>query len=162
LAFGQTLLTNAGALEPRDRLEALDPRSGNLLWKRPPLTSMTVAGPTVAVGEDPAALVALGTDGVKLWQREGRLVAASEHRVFMYGPSALEPHAGVFARSTAKLQAVDTRTGRVLWAHAAQPPGDSEGAADDELLVLRGEGNLELVAFEAATGKLRWRESGAN
>jgi outer membrane protein assembly factor BamB len=103
LAFGQTLLTNAGALERRDQLEALDPRRGNLLWKRPALADMTVAAPTVAVGEDSAALVALGTDGVKLWQREGRLVAASERRVFMYGPSALERHAVVFARSTAKL-----------------------------------------------------------
>jgi outer membrane protein assembly factor BamB len=160
--FGQTLLTQTGALEMRDRLEALDPRTGNLLWKRDGFEHVAVSGPTVAVGEGSGPVVAFGSDGVKLWQREGWLVAAAENRVFMYAPDAVERHAILLARLTAKLEAVDARTGRLLWTHAAGSPVASNGAADDELLVLRGEGNLELFAFDAATGKSRWRASAAD
>jgi hypothetical protein len=151
-AFGSILLSHAASGEP---LEGLEPTRGQSLWKRPmPWYRLAVAGPKRVAVEYGDEIVGFDLEGTELWRRKGRLLTAAEQRVF------------VFPEDGEGLLALDASSGGLLWSLESEVRRWSEASADSELLVFRGSvralKDVEIVALDAATGKLRWHASPAN
>ncbi len=184
IGVGYSTVTTAGgrlytmaASEGDEYVLALDPASGDELWRAPvgpskvsdmddsgPRSSPTVAGDVVYAASSSARLVALSAvDGALLWQHE--LMPPDQAPRFGYSLSPLVDEGRVIVEAGAGdedpgVLALDAATGEPLWSALTGPAGYSspivvEIAGRRQYVFFRRAG-AEVVAL-SAEGEVLWR-----